>query len=243
MAKIRLRGGAWTSDPRLDRVKRFDPRSGDYAAVDVEIKRKKPRSYTWNFSRAEGNPGINQGLEGGCVGGSAANELALRPVPVAGLNYDWAREHIYYPAQRSDPWAGGAYPGASPHYEGTAIIDGAKAVRALGFIGGFEWAFGIDDAIMTLGHKGPIVFGLPWFDGMFEPDEKGFIKSTGKHRGDHAITGYRVNLKEEYVGLVNTWGVGWGDNGTCKISFADLDWLLRQDGEACVYVKRRRKAA
>lgn len=242
MAEIILKGGKVTDDPRLDRVPRFDDRSRGFAAVDVEIKRKKPRSYTWNFPKATGNPGINQVKEGGCVGGSAANELALRPAPVEGLDYAWARENVYYPAQRSDPWPGGAYPGASPRYEGTTVIDGAKAVRALGFIGGFEWAFGIDDTIMTLGHKGPIVFGLRWFDGMFEPDEKGFIKPTGRHRGDHAITGYQVNLKEEYVGLVNTWGLRWGNNGTCKVRLADLDWLLRQEGEACVYVKRRRKA-
>lgn len=240
--KITLKGGYATEDPRLDRVPRFDRRSRNYSAVDVEIKRKKPRSYSWNFPKATGNPYLDQGMEGACVGFSAGNELVLRPAVVEQVTPQMCREQIYWEAQRTDPWEGGAYPGASPRYEGTAVIDGAKAVRKLGYIGGYQWAFGIDDAIMALGYKGPIIFGIRWYDGMFNTDAKGFITPTGRHRGDHAIVGNIINMKEEWVGLPNSWGADWGVDGMAKIRLADLDWLLRRDGEACVYLKRKKKA-
>lgn len=252
---IPLRDGSTTADPRLDRLVQFDDRSRGYPIRQL-VEDKRPRSYTWAVGSW-----LDQRQEGACVGFSLAHELSSRPLRAGGIDGRYARERIYWEAQKNDPWEGGAYPDASPHYEGTSVLAGVKVCHRLGHFDHYRWAFSLEDLVLALGYKGPAVLGIWWWRGMFRPDASGFIHPTGYRAGGHAILAYRVKLvpiqpepgwaewrwenidrDRSYVGLWNSWGDDWGQKGTAKVSLADMGTLLSDDGEACIPIGRRKVA-
>lgn len=227
-----MRDGSEVEDARLGRLVQFDERSRNFPVREV-LAEPAYRSASWDVGEW-----LDQGTEGACVGFAWTHELIAIPIPIGGLDNQWAREIIYWEAQRIDPWPGGAYPGASPFYEGTSVLAGVKVCANLGFINEYRWAFGLDDVRLTLGNFGPLVLGLNWYEGMFDTDQSGFITPTGRNAGGHAILAVSVNEEERWVRLHNSWGKSWGIDGTCRIRFDDLDRLLREQGEACVPVIR-----
>lgn len=206
----------------LDRIIEFDEKSKQFPIREL-LPPKAPRSYTWGI-----NTWLDQGQEGACVGFGWAHDLAARPRVEKDVNQPYA-ENIYHLAQAMD----GDH---SPH-EGSTVLAGAKAVTQLGRIKEYRWAFGLDDVIQTLSYHGPVVLGTNWYNDMFHPDAKGFIHPTGGVAGGHCILIKGVNVKSKYVTLHNSWGKSWGMNGECKVSFDDLQTLLKDQGEACVPVK------
>lgn len=213
------------ADPRLDRLVEFDERSRSYP-----IRTLLPttfRSYTWRVPVA-----LDQGREGACVGFGWAHEIAARPWADAGITNDYAFA-IYRWAQQNDQWPG-------EDYEGTSVLAGAKAVSEwLDRIVEYRWAFGLDDVRRTLGYRGPVVLGVNWYDGMSEPGSDGFIRVSGNLAGGHCILAYGVSEPGKYVKLWNSWGTGWGQGGACRITFADLDRLLNENGDACIPMIRK----
>lgn len=231
-----LKDNTVTEDIRLDRLIEFDPRSKSYSIGDVQDKKKSLRSYTWRCT-----DWFDQGSEGACVGFAIGHELAARPAEVKGLSNDFCRTSIYWEAQKIDPWDGGSYPGANPRYEGTSVLSGVKIAQKLGYFDEYRWSFGIDDLLYGLGHNGPAVLGIPWFNDMYNPDDKGSIKPTGQMVGGHAILARAINVKGGYVTLRNSWGKAWGKNGDCYITFEDLETLLKMRGEAVFMLNRTRE--
>jgi hypothetical protein len=211
----------------LDRLPEFDERSLAFPIRPLLSTTVTPRSYSWNVP----NPGfpLDQGREGACVGFAWAHELAARPV-VRSSSAEVARE-IYHEAQRIDEWEGEAY-------EGTSVLAGAKVLVARGKIKEYRWAFGLEDLKMAVGHKGPAVLGIYWYQGMDDVDDEGFIHASGMIRGGHAILVNAVSLKRQAFGVYNSWGLGWGQNGRAWISFEDMGKLLHEDGEAAIPVRR-----
>jgi len=138
---------------------------------------------------------------------------------------------IYRKARTLDEWPG-------EDYEGTSVIAGAKACKQLGMIKAYRWAFGLDDLRLALGYKGPAVLGINWYEGMMSPDADGYIKPTGSLLGGHAILAFSVNERLKRISLWNSWGATFGHNGTCHVSFYDMEKLLAEQGEACVPVIR-----
>jgi hypothetical protein len=230
---IKLRDGSSTVDGRLTRLKQFDVRSKAFPVGDV-VGGKKPRTYTWRCSER-----LDQGQEGACVGFAWAHELVARPVVVSGVDAVFARERVYWEAQKVDQWAGGSYPGAKPFYEGTSVLAGAKVVRGLGYMKEYRWAFGLNDLILAVGFCGPVVLGIPWYEGMFNTDKRGYLHISGDVAGGHAIACIGVNLKNKFFRLHNSWGKDWGKDGEALIGWSDMDRLLHEGGEACVPIGRR----
>lgn len=234
LTDITLKDGTTTADIRLDRLKQFDEKSRSFRAIrGLETRRR--RGFTWRTVKW-----LNQGMEGACVGFAFGHDAIARPSPLLYVDDAMAREKIYHRAQVIDPWEGGSYPGATPFYEGTSVLSGAKAAQELGHFENYEWAFSVDEMIMAVGYKGPAVIGVDWYDGMYHTDIDGFIKPVGNIIGGHAILVNSVNVKAGYFGLRNSWGQDWGVNGSCKISFDDMAKLLSQQGEVCIPVKRRK---
>ena len=183
----------------------------------------------------------NQGSEGACVGFGIAHELRARPSEVEGVTSFMARD-IYLEAQKIDPWPGGSYPGAGPQYEGTSVLAGIKVAQKMGYFDSYRWAFGLHDLMLGVGYNGPAVLGVPWYEGMFDIDNKGFIHATGRIMGGHCILCKSVNIKKNYFILHNSWGLGWGNGGDCYISFQDMSTILANDGEAAFMLHRHKVA-
>jgi len=225
LKSIRLKNKSKTLDPRLDRVVRFDKRSREFP-IRALIEARKPRSYTWSCKTF-----LDQGQEGACTGFAVTHEAAAHPVCVR-VDEAMARS-IYKRAKQIDEWPG-------EDYEGSSVLAAVKAGQECGWYGEYRWAFGIDDLKLALAYKGPAVLGVNWYEGMFEPGHTGFIRPSGALMGGHAILANGISLRAPgFVRLHNSWGQSWGLNGECFITFADLDTLLRQDGEACIPVQRK----
>lgn len=213
-------------DGRLGRLQEFDDLSRNFPIRAVIRERAPLRSYTWSCQNY-----LDQGREGACVGFAFSHEASARPVKVQNVTDAMAVE-IYKRAKQLDGYLG-------ENYEGTSVIAGAKACVERGWYREYRWGFGLEDVLLALGYKGPVVLGLNWYEGMFSPDSNGFIHAKGDLMGGHAILANGVSLKNKTVRLHNSWGRGFGMNGECFISFDDLDRLLHEQGEACIPLGRR----
>jgi hypothetical protein len=219
------------TDPRLDRRIQYDPRSRNFAIREV-VGDRPLRGYTW---AVKDRPRLDQGREGACVGFGWTGELLDRPKPYHGLDDSFANL-VYHEAQQLDEWPG-------DDYEGTSVLAGAKVLQARGLIAEYRWAFSLDDVLRALGHAGPVVMGTWWWSGMFDPDPDGFVRPTGSREGGHCyeLYGTTSGRRTQFVRLVNSWGAGWGQNGTALISWDDLDRLLHDEGEACIPLGRAKQ--
>ena len=237
---VMLRDGSTTEDPRLDRLISYDYRSKAYpirSVARVSVARQA-RSYTWRMPSV-----LDQGPDGACVGFSFAHDALARPAEIAGVDFTYAKEQLYWPAQREDEWPGGSYPGADPFYEGTSVLAGVKRYQALGFCKSYHWAFGVTELALGVGYLGPAVLGVWWTEGMFDTDDKGFIHPTGAKMGGHAIICTGVSVPGRFFRLRNSWGPHWpheGANGTVKVSWDDMAVLLGDQGEAVIPTSRVR---
>ena len=229
-----LRDGTETEDKRLDRLVLFDEASRRYSIRDIlPADAVAPRTHEWRCKTV-----LNQGRNGACVAFAVAHELIAEPVEVTGVTKRFVVRDIYWEAQKIDPWQGGCYPGAKPRYEGTAVLAGMKAAQRIGAFSGYRWAFGLDDLVVGVGYSGPAVVGLPWYADMEKPNGAGYITPTGKLLGGHCVLCRGVNVERQDFTLRNSWGRRWNHGGDCRISWADMDMLLHQRGEAVFAVER-----
>jgi len=230
---VQLRDGSTTTDRRLARLVQFDERSRQYPIRETLDSGVQPRSYTWRCDTH-----LDQGPDGSCVGFSLTHELIGRPVCVQGLDATFAKEQVYWEAQKIDPWEGGSYPGANPQYEGTSVLAGVKVLQKLGYIEEYRWAFGLDDLLLAVGYKGPAVLGISWYDGMFNMMPCGQVHVTGQVAGGHAILCKGVSITKKTFTLHNSWGASWGSGGDALISWEEMGRLLQEQGEAVIPLKR-----
>jgi hypothetical protein len=209
----------------LDRVPRYDQRSLNYPIAD-RLGTEAIQSNVWTILPKK----LDQGSNGACVGFGFSNAMICKPGKfLREVDNDFAHG-IYQDAKRNDEWEG-------EDYDGTSVLAGAKVLKERGLIEEYRWAFGVDEVLSTLANVGPVVLGLNWYEGMFYPDESGYIRPTGDWAGGHCIVARGLSMKRERVMLKNSWGWGWGRWGGCFLTFDDLDKLLHDQGEACVPIK------
>lgn len=216
---IRLIDGSRVKDPRLGRIRQYDARTLNYPIKAVLNNPVKPRSMTWLCTTY-----LDQGNIGACVGFAVAHEAIARPDIIPDVNYTTAMK-VYRRAQELDPWPG-------TDYEGTSVLAGLKAAMELGWYTEYRWAWSLDELILGIGHHGPAILGINWYDGLFTPDSRGNIKISGSVAGGHAIMAVGVSVPKRKFRLHNSWNKGWGINGDAFISFDDMERLLNEQGEA-----------
>lgn len=214
---------ALTLDRRLDCLPAFDARSLSFLSRDL-LGEEPIVTKIWPLAIQ-----LDQRNEGACVGFGFSHELAAEPFPVAGVTDDRARS-IYKRAQQIDEWPG-------TRYEGTSVLAGAKACAEAGFITKYFWATSARELAQAISNVGPVVIGVNWLQGMEETDKEGFIHATGPVRGGHCVCVYGVTVdadgKITFV-IKNSWGSGWGTEGSCKISEPDMQLLTESNGALCV---------
>lgn len=178
----------------------------------------------------------DQGETSECVGYSWTHWLEDGPVvydhsdtppPVVKPN------HVYEQARFVDEWPG-------EDYDGTSVRAGAKVLQSLGYIEQYLWAWDAATVAEAVLNVGPVVVGTDWYEDMFFPrDSDGRIFITGRIAGGHA---YLINGYDSTTGVFrvkNSWGKSWGKDGHAFITFSDLDFLIRTQGEACLAVERK----
>ncbi len=244
-----LKDGSESQNPRLDRIYEEDWRSLNYPiTAKLTTDERVPRSKTWAITTT-----LDQGNEGACVGFGYTHDILAEPEALSTfqdmpVDASFARTRVYWEAQKLDEWDGGSYPGASPTYEGSSVLAGAKVLVNLGLYSAYHWGLNLQQVVLGIGYDGPAVLGLKWMRGMQRPDSKGFIHPTGTVDGGHCILAYgveivfksgnsktwkNVDLYKSYIKLHNSWGPDWGINGNCYISLKDFETLLNDRGEAC----------
>jgi len=230
MNTVHLRNGGITKAliaagvPRvLDWCGEFDPRSRAWRA-EALLDDRPIESRMW-----ECKVFLDQGSEGACVGFGWAHELAAEPAMVTAGEREAFR--IYRAAQKIDQWPG-------ENYSGTSVLAGAKIVQDWGLVPEYRWCFDVEEVLRALSHMGPVVLGVNWYRGMFEPDHNGFIHPIGARTGGHCILAMGLHTGLRAVRLHNSWGRAWGDEGRCWIKFEDLERLIEEGAEVCLPVQR-----
>lgn len=238
----------------LGRLVEFDEQSRSYpirAVTPDVIPTTHLRSRTW---RIIAGYVLDQGSEGACVGFGLTHAVLAKPIERRFLEeqaHEFAIRNIYWRAQQIDPWEGGAYPGATPFYEGTSVLAGIKAMQHEGHFQEYRWAFGIEDLILGLVTTGPAIMGLNWYMDCYTPSLDGYITPTGNWVGGHAILARAVRLKwkretgdlqdldwsASSVVLRNSWGPAWGPLwGDCLVSLDIMAEWLQDQGEVAFAV-------
>lgn len=217
-------------------------RTGRHINHDSRSKSFRTPKATTQVSKkwARQTPTLNQGDLGSCTGNSSCGVLGTDPFfPTladkikAGLKLDEPEAvNIYGLATQLDSYAG-QYP---PTDTGSDGLSAAKACQKLGFISGYTHALSMDDFINGM-QNGPAISGTNWYTGMDSPDANGLVTVTGNVRGGHEFEADELDMENELVGFINSWGT-WGLNGTGKfyIKFSDFEKLLSQQGDATFFV-------
>lgn len=232
-----------STDRRLDWLCQHDSKSENFPVRAVLPKRSAlPKHKTWKTGAV-----LDQGYEGSCVGHGWTAELGASPRPVPNLSSSRGHQYaveLYNEAKRIDEWDGEAY-------DGTSVLAGAKVVKSRGFIGEYRWAFSVEDVRDAVLAEGPVVIGIPWYEDMYSTRKSGLVEVGGPLVGGHCllITGYHPEMRiygenwetrHNVFRWRNSWGVGYGVKGDGFIRLEDLRDLLREWGEACVPMQRKK---
>lgn len=219
------------SDKGLGRVPSFDIR--DMAHPMRSILKPKTPAITQKYWWTSGWWG-DQGATSQCVGYAWAHFLEDSPVthPDPAKTAIVKPEDIYREAQLIDEWPG-------ENYDGTSVRAGVKVLQKLGYIESYLWAWDLNTVVNALLTTGPVVVGTNWYEGMYTPNSKGLIKIAGEAIGGHAYLLNGVNTKTKMIRLKNSWGREWSNGGHATISFADMERLISEYGEACLAIERK----
>lgn len=222
------------SDARLGRHVLHDSRSLNYPAPEGG-----PRA--WRSVRHQRFiPILNQGNLGSCTGNAAvgclgtaqfwddATKQVLSPTDAARDENEAVK--LYSAATGLDPFEG-AYP---PNDTGSNGLSVAKACKNAGLISGYTHAFSLD-ALLTALSKQPVIVGTRWTHDMFTPDADGRLHPSGEVAGGHEYALDELDVDRQHIGMTNSWGSSWGQDGRAWFSFDDFDSLLHRHGDCTVF--------
>lgn len=218
--------------PRLGRIPAIDERSH---LPRFAMAAPKPERFFRNWlSPAWGEwPAVlDQGSTSQCVAYACQKYLLTHKIVNRPQE---SSEALYKRAQGLDEWPG-------DNYDGTSVNGGMKALRQLGVVDHYTWAFEAEPALRHCLEIGPVVLGTDWCLGMFQTDAKGYIWPTGGIVGGHAylmVGVHRLRRNPDgtvgAVRILNSWG-NWGQKGRAWIALHVLEDLLaglgRWPGEA-----------
>lgn len=200
-----------------------------------------PIRKTWRIPA----PSQNQQDTSCCVGFAWSNFLRCAPVCTqkGPSPFD-----IYRYAVARDEWPDNDREAYLPDWDrglasGTTVRAGASLLVKEFRLGTYLWAFDLQSAVEWVLTKGPVVMGTNWYDSMFEPDRNGLAKITPRAEiaGGHAYLLRGVDRRTSIACFENSWGDGWGKNGAFYLSFADLERLIHEQGEACTATEEKLK--
>jgi hypothetical protein len=207
----------------LGRVLEHDERSRGFPAKTTAVQ----RTVLWSHTA----PVLDQGELGSCTGNALAQCLNTTHFKASRKRYldEAAAKALYSKATTLDD-VPGAYP---PQDTGSSGLAVCKAGVQLGYLSGYQHAFGFDHFIGAL-QLSPVIVGTNWYQGMYDVDSMGFITPGGDIAGGHEYLILGVNITGQYVTMLNSWSKGWGRNGRARIRFNDFQRLLNEDGDVTI---------
>jgi hypothetical protein len=184
---------------------------------------------------------LDQGDTPQCTGYAAKGYLQAGPVTNRSAKIPTATE-LYHLAQKNDEWEG-------EDYDGSSTLGVMKALKSLGLISEYRWAYDVDTIFAHLLTTGPVIMGTWWTMDMF-PTTNGWLMPTGELVGGHEWVLIGANLDkvcpiDHSVGsarMVNSWGPGWNEEGRAWVSREGLKWLLTNEGDAVTPTELKLKA-
>jgi len=180
-------------------------------------------------------PILNQGAVGSCTGNAMDGALGTDPLFGAlpsGEDLTEAEALRLYSAAEIIDGDGAGYP---PNDFGSSGLSVAKAAKNAGLISGYAHCFSRASMLAAL-QAGPVIVGMSWYQGFDQPDAAGIVSISGSVRGGHEVVSRGVDMAAGLVEFDNSWGAGWGDQGSFRMSFATLDRLLAEGGDVTVPV-------
>lgn len=178
-------------------------------------------------------PILDQGDLGCCTGCAMTGWLGCRPHVTSEdatkrYNLEFAHK-LYSRATQIDPFPG-TWPPTDTGSSGLAV---AKAAKELKEISCYKWAFTANGLAKAL-QAGPVIIGIPWYEGMFTPDRDGRIWPAGEIAGGHEIL-VRGIIGRDFL-LSNSWGTGWGLGGECLLPMDVWSTLRRNQADVTIPV-------
>jgi hypothetical protein len=174
-------------------------------------------------------PVLDQGNTPQCVGYSWRQFLTSEPLQT--LDGPSASQ-LYTEAQLNDEWPG-------EDYDGSSVRGGAIALTTDGRLKNYVWGKSAADVRDFLISTGTVVMGTYWSRSMMTPDKNGVLKVGGRTDDGHAYLICGFDAPGNRFQMIQSWGEDWGPlKGKAWIKFADLDKLIRADGEACAAVEQ-----
>lgn len=181
---------------------------------------------------------LNQGKEGACVWFANTGVINATPLPHAFGN-DWAQRG-YILCKQNDEWPG-------EDYDGTSVRAGGRVGVLLGHYQQYAMTSSAEELALFVLNHGPAVIGIRWRTGMDRVDTAGYVHATGTVRGGHAIcidgVVWDMQRTEPRFRFRNSWGPDWGFAGRGRISAVDMQFLLSDNGVACLPVEVEPQAA
>lgn len=214
----------------LGRNVRHDSRNRQYA------HRRQDRELTSQLWTRH-IPVLDQGNLGSCTGNMAVGALGTDPVfpalPAAHpvLDEPFAVT-VYSGGEKLDGGAG--YP---PEDEGSTGPSVEQVLKTMGLISGYTHGFSLADLLDAL-EDGPLGIGSNWYDSMDSPDGNGIvtISSGAQVRGGHEYLCRGKDVSRQLIFCDNSWGAGWGQQGSFSMSYDTVTRLLSEQGDVTIPV-------
>ena len=193
-----------------------DPRNDDYILTSAN---KTIHSKRWSSPYI-----LNQGSSYKCVAYSLTMQLMMEPnLILKGITRKEATKFIndlYKRIQQNDRKPGEAY-------EGTWIEDGLKLLVKEGYYKSFMWAIDKDTVLDILSSMGPLVcrIYMGWIKSVSKIDGSAKVDMANRQY-PHAIIMDEVDVVNQRVWFLNSYGYKYGYEGRFSITFNELNKMM-----------------
>lgn len=239
--------------PAFGRLKSIDPRNGNFLMhrnLSPGEALKVPNVHSWGFTGSV----LDQGNTGTCTAHAAAHFLHASPIAHKGFIDPFAlyREAVLLD-EYSDNDGDATARSNSDLQAGSSGTGVAKAMDKRGLLSEYLWAQRMEDAIVWVLSRGPVMVGSNWYTSMEDTTSEGYVKITpgAGVAGGHEWLIRGADKKRGIVLCVNSWGNAWG-GGTARwagndlkgghflLDFDTLARLFHEDGDAVSAIEKKK---